>query len=97
MSDELTEAALMISAQLIHLDSERRRIGREGLEILKRLGPDTATLASDLWDGHEDHMVDWFTSPVQSLRWQTPWQRIAEGRCEDVHKILMKIAHGIPS
>lgn len=97
MSDALTETATQISMQLAQLNTERRRIGREGLVMLKLLDPETAALANDLWDGDEDHIVDWFTYPVQSLRWQTPWQCIADGRREDVHKILLKIAHGIPS
>ena len=95
MNDELIKAAHVIGVQLKVLDEERRRVGRDGLALIKRLDPVTAQQVSELWPD-SDAAVDWFTEPVESLGWKTPWQCIAEGNLGEVQRILGAIAHGLP-
>lgn len=96
MSDALRDTAVQIAADLAKLDDERRRVGRTGLAALKQLDPETAGLAKELWDD-EDDAVDWFTVPIESLGWRTPWQCIGEGERNEVQRVLKAIAYGLPA
>jgi uncharacterized protein (DUF2384 family) len=96
MSDELIKKAKVIEAQLNALAEERRRIGRDGLVLLRRLDSETAQLVSEIWNDDED-AVEWFTEPVESLGWNTPWQCIADGNLGEVQRILGSIIHGLPA
>lgn len=96
MEEDLIESAATISAKLVKLEEERRRIGQEGLAALERLDPEIASFAKNLWDD-SDHIADWFTCEVESLQWRTPWQCIAEGERDQVLRILGCIAYGMPA
>ncbi len=93
MSDELIKKAEVIAAQLHTLAEERRRLGRDGLVVLKRVDSETAQLLSEIWNDDED-AVEWFTEPVESLGWKTPWQCIADGNLGEVQRILAAIIYG---
>lgn len=95
MNTGLIQTANEIATRLSQLENERLRIGTDGMAVLKRLDPEMAKFAEDLWDDPEA-MADWFTQEVESLGWQTPWHCIAEGKRDEVMKILNAIAYGLP-
>lgn len=93
MNKELIDAAAGIAAKLAELENERRRIGAESMGTLMRLDPELAGLASTVLEDPQ-HAVEWFTQPVQSLGWRTPWQSIAAGERDRVKRTLHAIEHG---
>jgi uncharacterized protein (DUF2384 family) len=96
MSNELVKKAKIIEAKLHALAEERRRVGLDGLVLLRRLDSETARLASEIWTDDDD-AVEWFTEPVESLGWKTPWQCIADGNLGEVQRILGSIIYGLPA
>lgn len=94
MSEELIRAATRIVGALEEFDAQRRRVGREGLDELERLDPETARLVRNIW-GNSERAVYWFMNEVEFLDWLTPWQCIAQGRRWDVQIILNNIARNL--
>ena len=96
MGDDLIKTAAAISSRLDKLEEERQRIALEGFAALERVDPETATIAKNTFDDRQI-AADWLTDEVESLGYLTPWQCMADGNREAVHRILNAIEYGLPA
>lgn len=94
MSNELAHVASAITNKLDRLDENHRRVALDAFAELKRLDAETSKLAMKIFGNREDTAL-WLAAKIPSLGGKRPWQCLAEGKREDVHRILDSIRYGI--
>ena len=85
-------AELAQLAELHQLQHERSLL--ELLDNLRDIDPEVAERAVDAFDD-KTSAANWLTSPVRSLGDIAPLQALAEGKREDVLRVLHQIMHGV--
>ena len=85
-------AELAQLAELHQLQHERSLL--ELLDNLRDIDPEVAERAVDTFDDKAS-AANWLASPVRSLGDITPLQALAEGKREDVLRVLHQIRHGV--
>ena len=86
----ITELAQL--AELHHLQHERSLL--EMLDGLRDIDPEVADQAIHVFDDRTGAAA-WLANPVRSLDGVTPLQALAEGKREDVLRVLHQIRHGV--
>ncbi len=86
---KLTELAQM--AELHHLQYERSLLGL--LEHLRQIDPEVAGRTVYVF-GDKARAARWLANPVRTLGGAVPLQLLAEGRRQDVLKVLYQILAG---
>lgn len=66
----------------------------EVFDGLRDIDPEVADQAIHVFDD-KTRAATWLANPVRSLGGVTPLQALAEGRREDVLRVLDQIAHGV--
>ena len=79
-------------AELHQLQHERSLL--EVFDGLRAIDPEVADQATHVFDDRTGAAA-WLANPVRSLGGVTPLQALAEGRREDVLRVLHQILHGI--
>ena len=87
---DITELAQL--AELHQLQHERSLL--ELLDALRDIDPGVAERAVDVFDD-KTSAAGWLASPVRSLGDIAPLQALAEGKREDVLRVLHQIMHGV--
>ncbi len=85
-------AELAQLAELHQLQHEHSLL--EMLDNLQAIDPEVAERAIHVFDD-KTGAATWLANPVRSLGGVTPLQALAEGRREDVLRVLHQILHGI--
>lgn len=85
-------AELAQLAELHQLQHERSLL--ELLDALRDIDPKVAERTVEVFDD-KTSAASWLASPVRSLGGVTPLQALAEGKREDVLRVLHQIRHGI--
>lgn len=75
---------------------KEKRARREMLDLLRDIDPEVAERAVYVFHDKTD-AANWLASPVLTLGGVTPLQALAEGRREDVLRVLNEIFYGLPS
>ena len=85
-------AELAQLAELHQLQHERSLL--ELLDHLRDIDPEVAERAVDAFDD-KTSAASWIANPVRSLGDIAPLQALAEGKREDVLRVLHQIMHGV--
>ena len=85
-------AELAQLAELHQLQHERSLL--EMLDNLRAIDLEVAQRAVGVFDD-KTSAASWLASPVRSLGGVTPLQALAEGKREDVLRVLHQIGHGV--
>lgn len=85
-------AELAQLAELHQLQHEHSLL--EMLDHLRAIDPEVTKRTVDAFDD-KTSAANWLTNPVRSLGGVTPLQALAEGRREDVLRVLNQIGHGV--
>ncbi len=75
--------------------SQQEHSQLELLDHLREIDPEVVERAVYVFDDKAD-AASWFTKPVMTLDGITPLQALAEGRREDVLRVLNGILYGLP-
>lgn len=91
---DLPSEAQKIVTRLRTWEREYRHVALEVYTLVEQGDEETAKLALEVF-GHRNRAALWFGDRVESLGNKTPWECLAEGRVEDVRRILNSIIYGV--